>query len=299
MTLHAIVAALGGDLYQGGHRANVPAPGHSAADRSVSLLLADQRVVIHGFGGADWRVAREDLRRRGLIDAAGRVAGTSPVCPPEPRPDRLTRQGTASRLWAGHRPLDGTSAADRHLERRTVRCDGGFHNLGHHPRAPTSVYRSGGAHRPALIARISDEADQLTGVELTYLYPNGQRARELHVSRKTVGLVPPGAAVRLWPAAPEMLAAEGVITTLSAIERFHLPGWALLAANNLARWTPPSGVRRVLIAADRGGVGQDRAWRLYRRLVDHGLVAEVVWPDPPFDDWNAVAMAQAKAERGR
>ncbi|EDX81783.1 MAG: hypothetical protein DCF29_00180 [Alphaproteobacteria bacterium] len=299
MSLYPIVTALGGDLYADGTRANVPAPGHSAADRSVSLLLADQRVVIHSFGGADWRIAREDLQRRGLIDAAGRVIGASSACPSEPRPDRLTRQGAASRLWAGHRPLDGSTAAARHLQRRTVQVDAGFHNLGHHPRAPTSVYRRAGAYRPALIARISDEADRLTGVELTYLHRNGRRATELRVSRKTVGLVPPGAAVRLWPADREMLAAEGVITTLSAVERFQLPGWALLAANNLARWTPPTCVRRVLIAADRGAVGQDRAWRLHRRLVDRGLVARVVWPDAPFDDWNAVAMAQTKAERGR
>ena len=75
MTLHAIVAALGGDLYQGGQRANVPAPGHSADDRSISLLLAEGRVVIHGFGAAGWREVRDDLRRRGFIDADGRLTG--------------------------------------------------------------------------------------------------------------------------------------------------------------------------------------------------------------------------------
>ena len=39
MSLRTIVQALGGELYDGGRRANIPAPGHSAADRSVSLLL--------------------------------------------------------------------------------------------------------------------------------------------------------------------------------------------------------------------------------------------------------------------
>ena len=39
MSLKPIVQALGGDLYDRGLRANIPAPGHSAADRSVSLLL--------------------------------------------------------------------------------------------------------------------------------------------------------------------------------------------------------------------------------------------------------------------
>lgn len=75
MTLHAIVAALGGDLYQNGRRANVPGPGHSRRDRSVSLLLAEGRVVVHGFGGADWRVVRDDLCKRGLIDPRGPAGG--------------------------------------------------------------------------------------------------------------------------------------------------------------------------------------------------------------------------------
>ena len=44
--LAAIVRALGGDLYAGGGRANVPGPGHSAADRSVSLMLSDGRSVL-------------------------------------------------------------------------------------------------------------------------------------------------------------------------------------------------------------------------------------------------------------
>lgn len=299
MTLHAIVAALGGDLYQGGHRANVPAPGHSVHDRSVSLLLADGRLVIHGFGATGWRAMRDDLRRRGFIDDGGRLTGGGHAGSAWPRPDRLARVEAAAHLWESAEPIGVTSAAARHIRSRSVAGGIPSSNLRHLSRAPTSVYRPGSTHRPALIARISDDADRLTGVELTYLHPNGRRATELRVSRKTVGHVPPGAAVRLWPAAPEMLAAEGVITTLSAVERFQLPGWALLAANNLARWAPPACVRRVLIAADRGAVGQDRACRLHRRLVDLGLDAEVVWPDAPFDDWNAVAMAQAKAERGR
>ena len=54
MSLREIVRVLGGDLYDGGRRANVPAPNHSHVDRSVSLLLEDDRVVVHTFGAADW-----------------------------------------------------------------------------------------------------------------------------------------------------------------------------------------------------------------------------------------------------
>ena len=61
MSLRAIVEVLGGDLYDGGRRANIPAPGHSRADRSVSLLLKDDRVIVHTFGDGDWQAVLDDL----------------------------------------------------------------------------------------------------------------------------------------------------------------------------------------------------------------------------------------------
>src|SRR3989344_1063022 len=293
MTLHAIVAALGGDLYAGGSRASIPAPGHSTADRSVSLMLVADRVIIHGFGGADWRTARDDLRGRGFIDDAGRLTGGGRGRSSSPRPDQRFRVETASRLWTAttERPPHGPAAL--YLRRRAVMAVAAASNLRLHRCAPLSVYQIGGRVRPALIARISDADDRLTAVELTYLEINGLLAAGLLLARKTVGQVPPGAAVRLSPAAENMLVGEGVVTTLSAMDRFGLPGWALTAANNLAVWSPPACVRRVLIAADRGEAGEAAATRLRRRLVRDGLDVEVSWPEPPFGDWNEVAVAAA------
>jgi hypothetical protein len=301
MTLHAIVAALGGDLYSGGFRASLPAPGHSALDRSISLWLTDGRVIIHGFGGTDWRIARDDLRARGFIDNAGRLTGGGHGGPASPRPEPRVRVETAGRLWAGTVDLRPHDAAGLYLCRRAVIGGSVASNLGLHPAAPVSVYRQGGQTRPALIARISDADDRLTAVEVTYLDPNGQPASGLRLARKTVGRVPPGAAVRLSPAAGHMLVGEGVVTTLSAMSRFGLPGWALMAANNLAAWRPPPLAHRVLIAADRGAVGESAAAHLRRRLISDGLKVSVSWPEPPFGDWNEVAVATAsqRMERGR
>jgi hypothetical protein len=301
MSLRPIVAALGGDLYSGGARASVPAPGHSPADRSMSLMLSHGRVVIHGFGEADWRVMRDDLVRRGLIDPSGRLTGGGPAVSSGPRPDRRQRVATAARLWAGSTAVAPGSAADLYLRRRAVRGGGVALALGLHPAAPTSVYRSGGPVLPALVARVSDANDVLTAVELTYLQPNGRPATGLTPSRKTVGRVPPGAAVRLALAGEAMLVGEGVVTTLSAMDRFGLPGWALMTAHNLAAWTAPPEARHVLIAADAGTVGEAAALKLRRRLVGLGLAAEAVWPDAPFGDWNDVEAAAAawREEEGR
>ena len=297
MTLHAIVAALGGDLYHGGTRANIPAPGHSACDRSVSLWLTEGRVVIHGFGAADWRDVRDDLRARGLLDRSGRLTGARGTEVSRPRPDARLRLETAARLWAGAVALKSGDPASRYLIRRSIRSGEKALGLGFHARAPVSVYDTAGPTRPALVARISDADDRLTAVEIAYLTWGGNAATGLRLVRKTVGQVPSESAVRLAPAAEEMLVAEGVATTLSASDRFGLPGWALMAAHNLAAWSPPPVVRRVLIAADSGAVGQAAAAGLRRRLIDRGLGVEVIWPDPPFGDWNEVATAEAKERR--
>ena len=94
MSLRDIVRALGGELYSGGSRASVPAPGHSPADRSVSLLVSDGRVIIHSFGEASWQAVRDDLLRRGLIDSHGApVAGATfeprSFAPPPPQAERV------------------------------------------------------------------------------------------------------------------------------------------------------------------------------------------------------------------
>lgn len=295
MTLHAIVRAVGGDLYQGGARANIPAPGHSRHDRSISLLLSQGRLVVHGFGGADWRAALRMLREQGLIDADGCVGSDGGA--PAAAPDRSCRVMTARALWEGAGPITQATLSLTYLKGRRVLSDlGGISDLRHHSCAPISVYRKQSTTRPALVAGVRAPDGNLTAVELTYLDPNGRRAVGLRLSRKTVGLVPAGAAVRLASAASEMLVAEGVITALSAIERFNLPGWALMSAGNLAEWTPPGGVRRVLIAADRGAVGQSAAERLRRRLSAVGLSVRIRLPDLPFGDWNEAA-ADGESQR--
>ncbi len=283
-TLAPIVRALGGDLWAGGRRANVPGPGHGADDRSVSLLLSRGRVVVNCFAGDDWREVLALLEDLGLVDGEGRLAGAggAPLAGP-PAPGRRERVAAARRLWSEGRPL-GRSLSARHLELRGVVAPA--EGLRHHPEVPAAVYAAAGQRRPALLAAIRDAASgDVVGVEVTYLAPNGTRAL-LRLPRKTVGLCPPGAAVRLAPAGPRLLVGEGVFTCLSAAGRFGLPAWALLSTRNLRRWRPPRGVGFVLIAADRGADGEASARALAASLRACGVAVAVRWPPPPFGDWN-------------
>src|ERR1700754_3388813 len=60
MDLHDIVRQLGGKVYAGGTRAIVPGPGHSRADRSLSLYLtSDNRIVWYTYAND----APDDIKR--------------------------------------------------------------------------------------------------------------------------------------------------------------------------------------------------------------------------------------------
>ncbi|HEY8616062.1 toprim domain-containing protein [Phenylobacterium sp.] len=299
-TLLGVVRALGGDLYDGGRRANVPAPGHSPADRSVSLWLSGDRVIVHGFGACGWREVLDHLRGLGLVDASGRLVGApgASQARDDPPPSDRKRQDAAAALWAGGRPVRAGSPAALYALRRAVRRDlAAVEALRFHPGAPLSVYRGTGGPWPALLAAVRGADGGLCAVEVTYLTAAGRRAEGLRLPRKTVGRLPPAAAVRLDPAAPELLVAEGIWTALSAGERFGAPAWALLSAARLARWTPPSGVRRLLIAADPGKAGERAAAALAARAAGAGLSAAVRLPPPGVGDWNDLAVMEA--EEGR
>jgi putative DNA primase/helicase len=306
MSLRAIVQTLGGDLYEGGRRANVPAPGHSAADRSVSLLLEGDRVVVHTFGDGDWRAVLDQLRDLNLIDAANApLDGPGPRLVGRPAREPATareRLEAALALWDGGKPLGHTLAARYCRLRGLAQALPGPQALRHHGEVPVSVYRPGRQRRPALLAGIQAADGRYVAVEVTYLAPNGRRAIDLHLPRKTVGVTPPGCAVRMDPAAPDMLVGEGVFATRAASEWFALPGWALQSTRNLRAWSPPDGVRSVLIAGDRGKDGEASAEVLRARLADAGVAARVELPPAPWPQWDQWLSREARAsvvgERG-
>lgn len=302
-SLAALARALGGDVYAGGRRALLPAPGHSAGDRSISLWLTDGRVVVHSFGGGDWREALDVLRAGGWIDAENRLLASNGRAAPDrshgPDPTRAARVAAAQRLWVAGGPVAAGSAAALHLARRGV--DLGLaagDALRAHAAAPATVYRGDGPFRPALLAAVLSDQGRLTAVEITYLDAQGRRCAAARPPRKVVGVLPPGCAVRLAPQAPDLLVGEGVFTTLSAMRRFALPGWALLSAVNLRRWRAPAGVRRVVIAGDRGRAGEEAARQLQAALRAEGVSADVVLPPVGVGDWNDLDQAEGGRKGG-
>jgi|SRR6478672_6674686 len=299
--LRSIVAALGGDLVHGGQCARIPGPGHSPVDRSISLRLVGGRVLIHSFGSSDWSEVRTRLVRLGLIDRRGRltVGGVPPADDACPRPDSLERKRLARAFWEEAVSLSVPTASMRHLRYRVGRAaDPVSVALRHHRAMPVSVYSGHGCRLPALLARLDDAGGELTAIEIVYLRPDGRCVNGLRIPRKTAGVIPAGSAVRLFPAQARLLVGEGVMTVLSAADRFGMPGWALLSARNLAAWSPPPIVRQVTIAADRGPAGEQAAARLACRLRVMGVASETALPPEGCGDWNDAARQSGRAEEG-
>jgi hypothetical protein len=295
MSLADIVKALGGELY-GRCRATIPGPGHGPADRSVSLFVdRSGRLVVTSWGRSTWQEVLDDLRERGFVDDAKRLAGAGSGAGYHAAPDLTHAQKAhaAERIWNLGCGLVGT-LSERHARLRAiVRPLPGPEVLRHAVAAPLRAYQpADDRSHPALLAALRNPTGELTAVEVTFLDRSARQATGLRLSRKIIGWIPPGTAVRLDPPADEMVVGEGVFTTLSATERFGLPGWALLSTSRLRTWRPPPGVRGVLVAGDNGVAGRRAARVLVERLRCEGHRAWAEFPERDFGDFNDQARSR-------
>lgn len=298
MPLRKIVQTLGGDLYDANCRASIPAPGHSPDDRSVSLLVVNGRIVVKTFGRTPWQEVLDDLRSRCLVDAHNAPTSTSGSAVDYHAPARtnLDKVIAARSIWEAGRPVSPSSVTARHASLRKIgRVLPGPHSLRHGNSTPISAYAEGGRTKPAMLVAIRDPVGDFAAVEITYLAANGSRDEHLRLSRKMIGGIPAGSAVRIDEPEPEMLVAEGFFTTLSASQRFNLPAWALLSTGNMRGWNPPPLVRSVVIAGDNGADGRRSAQLLAERLEAQGLRTRLEFPASQHNDWNDAAPALTRA----
>jgi putative DNA primase/helicase len=138
-------------------------------------------------------------------------------------------------------------------------------------------------------------------VHITYLRADGRgkaKFDEPDDQRECRGVIR-GGTIRLAPHDPvrELLIAEGVETTLAAIQIFGLPGWAAIYADNLKDTLElPTAVRRIVIAADNdfAGTGQRAAGGAHRRWTAEGRSVRIVMPAIAGDDFNNVLIRRGR-----
>lgn len=204
---------------------------------------------------------------------------TSWVAPTSP-PDACRR------LFAASKPLPGT-LAERYLARRRIVLSCPEPALRFHPRCHRWE-PSGTFSLPALIAAVTDDAGQVTGLQRTWLGPDGDKAA-LDDPRRAMGHLL-GNGVRFGPVGPVMAAGEGVETMLSLRQALPLlPAVAALSAAHLAAWTFPPLLRRLYVVCDTDPAGEWAFARLSSR--GHAAALTVLPLRPRLDDPNSDLMA--------
>jgi putative DNA primase/helicase len=149
-----------------------------------------------------------------------------------------------------------------------------------------ALRRPDGTDGPAMVARVNGLDGELIALHRTWIERDASgvwRRRD----RASLGPVA-GGAVRLAPARETLLVAEGIETTLSAMELTGQPGWAALSSIGLERLLLPAEAQDVMIFADRdrGGAGERAARRAAARWVGEGRRVRLVIPDRPGADAN-------------
>jgi hypothetical protein len=143
--------------------------------------------------------------------------------------------------------------------------------------APTETW-------PAMIARVTDLDDRITGAHRTWLAPTGRGKAPIDTPRRAMGDLL-GNAVRFGVANDVLAAGEGIETMLSLrCVLPTLPMVAALSANHLAAILLPLTLRRLYIARDADAAGDAAVTALTERAEAAGI--EAIALSPRLGDFN-------------
>jgi hypothetical protein len=216
--------------------------------------------------------------------------------------DAVQAQRAARRLFGMAQPLPGT-LAESYLHRRGIMPAAltGIDTLRFHPRC---YYRATPDSQPepwpALLAAVTDLEGQITGIQRTWLDPDGSDPLDpirlgkapLATPRRALGLLL-GHAVRFGTTAGQegepvngvLVVGEGIETVLSL--RCLLPGIpmaAALSAGHLAALILPAGLHRLYIVRDADAAGDRAVASLTERAIAVGV--EAITLSPRLGDFN-------------
>ena len=190
----------------------------------------------------------------------------------------------AYRLFAMSQPIVGT-VAEIYLHRRGITA---LHDTGALHFHPRCYYRpdmhTPAEIRPAIVAAVTDSGGRLTGVQRTWLAPDGSGKALVATPRRSMGDLL-GYGVRFGANGAVMAAGEGIETMLSL--RMVLPTMpmiAALSAGHLAAIRFPPPLLRLYIACDNDPSGAMACQRLTHRAGAAGI--EAIALTAAFGDFN-------------
>jgi putative DNA primase/helicase len=219
------------------------------------------------------------------IDA---VLGEAPREQARAERSQAEHRANMNRLWQGSRPVRAGDHVDKWMRRRGIALDSYPSCLQAHPGLR---HRDSRTVHPGMLAKMVDASGKPVMLHRTFMTEDGRKAPvgngKVRMFCAGAGMITPGSAVRLKPAAKTMGIAEGLETALASAQLFGMPVWAALSDNGVAKFEPPTIAEHLVIMGDHdaNGAGQRAAYALASRL---RIRVEVKIPDAPDSDWNDV-----------
>jgi hypothetical protein len=282
----AIATALGVHWHPRGVMARCPAHEDKTPSLAISVGKTGQ-VLVKCFSGCSQTAVIDALRAKGLWAGErdpGIARGSAEKLEHERQiaGDAEAKRKRARQLWDATIPIEGT-LAEVYLTRRGLPPP--YPNsLRFHPAVKHGVHWK---FYPAMVAAIVASRG-VAGVQRTYLTDKAWKIPT--EAKRTLAPMDDGA-VRLGVPFGTLGIAEGIETGLSASRMFALPVWCALSAVRLSKLWIPDDVRRLIIFADRGEVGQREATNARDIYQRRGLSVEIMTPEKPALDWNDALVA--------
>lgn len=259
-------------------------PLHQDRSPSFTIFAGGDRFHCFGCGASGDVLDFVQLKHNvGLRDAAELLGSRSlPVVAIEPLPEPEDRDTVAEAIaiWRAAVPVSGT-LAERYLNARGIKM-----------KIPESIrfaalrYGRHGPEHPCLVALIASVDNRAVGIQRTYLNAAGTGKAAVPKAKLSLGNVK-GGAIRLAPAAAELVVAEGLEDALTLQQELGKAAWCAAGAGMLPAMRFPAGVNSVVIGADADEAGEAAAQKAAAAYTERGMTARIIRPLDGFKDFNA------------
>lgn len=267
--------ALGVEVREDGKHGPCPMCG---GERPFRMDDSDGRgtwICTHCGAGDGFRLLQKVMK----LDFIGAITAVSEVlggCPKNiiPREPTMTREAMR-KIFQASKPATQKNAVGTYLRSRGLQlCPGGlrFHPTCWEPETKKTL--------PAMLAIFTSPDGEALTMHRTYLGPFGKA--DIEKPKKILPSLKPmaGGAVRLFePSDGKICLAEGIETAIAVTESTSMPCWAALSASLLAEFSPPKGIKEVMIFGDndQSFTGQRAAYMLANRLVVQNKISASVY----------------------
>jgi putative DNA primase/helicase len=275
--VRAAARALGGDV-SGRDGVVCPGPGHSRADRSLSVRLvpdSEDGFVVYSHAGDPIPDCKDYVRERlGIAPwRPGQQPGTRPqIKSHPPLPDQHAKHMSFARsIWDATKPAKGTLVEKYLVETRKLELPDS-EAVRFHPRLRVTHTDR---FAPAMVCIMTDIlTDDFTGVHRTFLTDDGRKISNAVLGRAR------GSAIKLDLLEGEGLGiAEGIETAIAA--RFlYRPMWSVISAGGMRHFPVLPAIEHLEIFADNdlNGVGEAAARECLERWENQGAEVAIVMP---------------------